>query len=105
VGFDLNSKGHHIYWEEKRSVSIEQSIVFHEIDLPVIEEIDDVTLKGEEEEEEVQDEDEDIKSERDIEHRSTPIPSPAVLPLPPTAPIPPTRPTRVRKESQYVKDL
>ena len=28
VGFDDESKAHHIYWEEKRSVTIERSVTF-----------------------------------------------------------------------------
>ncbi len=113
VGFDEESKGHRIYWEGKRTVTVERSVRFVPETRDVHEEAEDVTLEGE------------IEGERPAVPISTttsaptsPQPSlratvedvveddddddvvPAAEPVEESG-----RPTRVHKESDYVRRL
>ena len=51
VWFDHQTNGHHIYWPEKRTVRVEHSVVFSETHVPVLHDVDDVKLEGEEDDE------------------------------------------------------
>ena len=58
MGFDEESKAHHIYYPGKRSVSVERSVVFAPEDVEVV--LDGLMLEGEDdkldEQEEVEEE-------------------------------------------------
>jgi hypothetical protein len=92
VGFDEQSKGSRIYWPQKRSITVERSVVFAE-PLAIVDE-----LEGEDGE--PSSKSSSPPNEPAVGHSpSTPLQS-ATIPVPDTP-----RPQRIRKPSQYVQDL
>ncbi|PIL37456.1 transcription factor [Ganoderma sinense ZZ0214-1] len=94
VGFDTQSKGHRVYWPERRTVTVERNVRFAAPNLPAPFADDDAEL---EEEEEANTEDADSDNIKPA--------LPAMTPSPPTAPPAASRPTRVRPPSQRVRDI
>ncbi|PPQ72971.1 hypothetical protein CVT26_014516, partial [Gymnopilus dilepis] len=96
VGFDEESRGHRVYWAEKRSVTVERSVRFvpEEVEVPV----DDVPLEGER-----KDVDEQSVSSDDHQPTAEDAPEPEAPPVD----IEPSqgRGKRVRKPSAYVKSI
>ncbi|KAI0075254.1 hypothetical protein K474DRAFT_1600071, partial [Panus rudis PR-1116 ss-1] len=109
VGFDEESRGHRIYWPERRIVSIERSVRFN-IDEPST--ATEVPLEGERETaiERLTSAPETLNKENSpSEHETS---SPTIPPAPETASpdvlgnnFEPRRSTRIRKPSEYVQRL
>ncbi|PIL23016.1 hypothetical protein GSI_14323 [Ganoderma sinense ZZ0214-1] len=95
VGFDPQSKGHRVYWPERRTVTVERNVTFAAANLPAPFADDDADLEGEE--------------EADEDKSASPTPAPAPVPVPdttpPTAPAPAGRPTRTHAPSRIVRDI
>jgi hypothetical protein len=92
VGFDEQSKGSRVYWPEKRTVTVERSVVFTS---------PSVVIDGLEGEDSAEPE-HSVKSPSSTSHQNdnsndAPVPDiPAVMP---------SRPQRTRKPTQYVRDV
>lgn len=103
VGYDGQSKGHHVYWDTTHHVTVDQKIRFGELSLPVVI-VDGVELEGEQ----VSGDDNKPTStanateECPIDKPSMPpaSPKPEVLELPPAL-----QPMRIRKLLQKVSDI
>jgi hypothetical protein len=99
VGFDEQSKGHRIFWPGKRSVAVELSVTFTK---PLVS-VDE--LEGEDD---IRDSTDKFSSTSNIP-TNTPSddePAPVTLPQPASIPVPDApRISRIRKPSQYVRDL
>ncbi|PIL28794.1 transcription factor [Ganoderma sinense ZZ0214-1] len=93
VGFDHQSKGHRVYWPERRTVTVERNVRFAAPNLPAPFADDDAELEGEE------DEPEDKPAS--LEPVPTTAPEPTVKP----AVEPAGRTTRMRRPSQKVRDI
>ena len=110
IGFDNESKAHRIYWEEKRSVTIERSVTFapEEVTWEVapLEEKFDETETFEEPEERLDEPNasEELPPTSPIQKSMQPIEqSEAPQPVPPEEEFEGGRGKRVRKESTYVQ--
>ncbi|KZT63709.1 hypothetical protein DAEQUDRAFT_645664, partial [Daedalea quercina L-15889] len=115
VGFDSQSKGHRVYWPERRRVSVECNVRFAEEGQPAAWEDDTLELEGEEvsgngqmlgngKPESVTDNDSNSGPELEepaAEPSTPPAPPKPSLPEPPPAP----RPSRVHKPSQKVSNI
>ena len=113
MGYDEESKGHRIYWEGKRTVTVERSVRFVPETRDVHVEAEDVPLEGE-----IEGERPAVPISDDDKRPTSPQPSlratvediveddaddelvPAAEPVEESG-----RPTRVRKESDYVRRL
>jgi hypothetical protein len=106
VGYDQHSNAHRIYWPEKRNVSVERSVKFSTTGLPVIT-VDDAELEGEWSSTGPAKPDDDNSAPPPNELMVPNLPLPVPAPPPPVTepPMPTTRPSRIRKPSQYVRDI
>ncbi|KAI0675897.1 hypothetical protein C8Q78DRAFT_939085, partial [Trametes maxima] len=104
VGFDGQSKGHRVYWPERRSVTVERNVRFAAPNLPAPFVDDDaVELEGED----VVDDDKSVTSEPEPPKDEPTAVRPAgpVTNLPPVAVPESGRPTRNRMPSRVVRDI
>jgi len=112
VGFDNESKAHRIYWEEKRSVTMERSVKFapEEVtwEVALLEGKFDETETFEEPEERLEEPNasKELLPTSPIQKSMQPIePSEASQPAPPEEELEGGRGKRVRKESAYVRRI
>ena len=92
VGFDTQTKGHRVYWPERRTVTVERNVRFAAPNLPAPFADDDAELEEEEDADEVK--------------PASPVPDePVAEPPVPEEPRAAARPTRVRPPSQRVRDI
>ena len=96
VGFDEQSKGSRVYWPEKRTVTVERSIVFSN---PVVV-VDG--LEGEAMAEPEHSAKSPSPTPQSVEVPNNELPP---VPVPVSVPLVTSRPQRTRKPTQYVRDL
>ena len=117
VGYDPQSKGHRVYWQDSRRITVERNVYFGEED-PNPAAVDDVELEGEYQEsdkhESTASESADESSEPEDEPASEPEDEPTSEPdeprTPPSQPAelvapPAPRAVRIRKPSAKVSDI
>ena len=103
VGFDGESKGHRVYWPDRRTVTVERNVRFAAPHLPASIADDAAELEGES--------DADDGKSAASQPKSEPapvVPGPVadLPPVPAPVPAPPEpRPTRVRMPSRVVRDI
>ncbi len=103
IGYDCESKGHCIYWQERRAITVERSVVFSKKGLPIIEDLPGVDVfqgESDDEDEEYTHKEENVAPE--------PIEEPMVeVPKEPTnLTLPELRCSERNKQpSRYVKDI
>jgi len=108
VGYDLNSLGHRVYWKDRRAVTVERNVVFSKENLPSVHDLDVSEFEGENEAEaeEVDVNLEPAKENEESAPEDEPKTTEPALIAPENHTMPALRrSSRIKKPSQYVKDL
>ena len=111
VSYDIHSKGHRVYWKDKKTITVERGVVFSKSQLPMMvddEEVEVVTTTGESVTNEGESAGEEARMPTNApsgEDEQSVAQSPAIPVNPTLPPVEVRRSSRLKKASQYVKDI